>query len=360
MIFEKIHTVPTSDELIDKAFRRAARAKAGKTVRDRDGAMKAHESMIMTSGNILSDNLANTVRRFPNFDDLSDFYYELTDVVVGIDDLRIALGSADWASAKLHEISREYVGKIRKSKDPVKTRKEAFGRMASVIGSINKHLIFLNDARNVMRKFPDVREEPTIVVAGYPNVGKSSFVARVTGAKPEIASYPFTTKGVLIGHFERNHDRYQVIDTPGLLDRPMSERNEVELQAISAIKHLDAVVLFILDASETCGYEIADQKRLLDEVVANFEMPVYVVANKCDHDLFKIPDFVDVKMSTATGENLDSIVDRLVEMIEETKNEKEAKEEAEEAARELSEEMAEEAAKLSEELGEELDKADLE
>ena len=36
MIFEKIHTVPTSDELIDKAFRRATRAKAGKTVRDKD------------------------------------------------------------------------------------------------------------------------------------------------------------------------------------------------------------------------------------------------------------------------------------------------------------------------------------
>ncbi|WP_440952982.1 NOG1 family protein [Methanococcoides sp. FTZ1] len=323
MIFEKIHTVPTSDELIDKAFRRATRAKAGKTIRDNDSALRAHESMVMTSGNILSDNLSNIVRRFPNFDDLPDFYYELTDIVVGIDELRQALGGVDWASQKLHEISREYVGKIRKSKDPVTTRKEAFGRMASVMSAVEKHLIFLNEARNILRKLPDVRDEPTIVVAGYPNVGKSSFVSMVTGARPEVASYPFTTKGVLIGHFMRGHDRYQVIDTPGLLDRPMSERNDVERQAITAIKYLDAVVLFIIDASETCGYAIEEQKRLLDEVVQNFELPIYVVANKADHERFEMPDFVDVKMSTATGESLDIIVDKLVEMIDEIKKEKE-------------------------------------
>jgi nucleolar GTP-binding protein len=323
MIFEKIHTVPTSDELIDKAFRRATRAKAGKTIRDKDSGMRAHESMIMTSGNILSDNLSNIVRRFPNFDDLPDFYYQLADIVVGVDDLRLSLGSVDWASNKLHEISREYVGKIRSSKDPVATRKEAFGRMASIMSTVSKHLIFLNEARNLLRKLPDVRDEPTIVVAGYPNVGKSSFVSMVTGASPEVASYPFTTKGVLIGHFMRGLERYQVIDTPGLLDRPMSERNDVERQAVTAIKYLDAVVLFILDASETCGYEIEDQKRLLDEVVQNFDLPIYVVANKCDHPRFEMPEFVDINMSTATGENIDSIVDRLVEMIDENKKENE-------------------------------------
>lgn len=318
MIFEKIHTVPTSDELVDKAFRRATRAKAGKKITGKESAQRAHESMVLTASNILSDNLANITRRFPNFDDLPRFYYELADILVGVDKLRKSLGNVEWASGKIHDIAREYVGKMRKSSDKVATRKEAFGRMGSIMRSISKDLEFLNDARNILRKLPSVYpDEPTIVVAGYPNIGKSSFVSRVTGARPEIASYPFTTKGVSIGHFFRNKKRYQVMDTPGLLDRPMSERNEIELQAITALKYLDAAVLFILDASETCGYEVEDQKRMLEDVKENFEMPILVVANKSDLPNFKQLDFVDMNMSTLTGEGIDEVVDRLVKMIEE-------------------------------------------
>ncbi len=314
MIFEKIHTVPTSDELIDKAFRRATRAKAGKNSSKRRTIAEAQESMIITAGNILSDNLSNIVRRFPSFDSLPDFYYELVDIVVGVDELRAALGSADWAASKTHEISREYVGRIRDGGDPITIRKEAFGRLASVMASVSKKLIYLNSARNILRKLPDIRVEPTLVVAGYPNVGKSSFVSIVTGARPEVASYPFTTKGVLIGHFQRDGIRYQVIDTPGLLDRPMAERNDVEMQAITAIKYLNCVLLFIVDPTESCGFEVKDQLNLLSEVKENFPMPVLVVANKSDLAHSDIP--MDMSMSTLTGEGVEEVADRLVGMVE--------------------------------------------
>ncbi|MGB9132765.1 MAG: GTP-binding protein, partial [Methanosarcina sp.] len=68
MIFEKIHTVPTSEELINKAFKRAARAMSGKTIENREGRFRANESMLLTAANIFTDNLANIVRRFPSFD----------------------------------------------------------------------------------------------------------------------------------------------------------------------------------------------------------------------------------------------------------------------------------------------------
>ena len=191
--------------------------------------------MLLTAANILTDNLANIVRRFPSFERLPRFYYELTDILVGVEKLKMSLASVDWASRKIHEVARSYVGKIRTSEVPEPVRKEAFGRLASIIKSINKDLLFLNEARNILRKLPDVQDEPTIVIAGYPNVGKSSFVSKITGASPEVAPYPFTTKGVTIGHFTRDGVRYQVMDTPGLLDRPMSERNDIERQAITAI-----------------------------------------------------------------------------------------------------------------------------
>jgi nucleolar GTP-binding protein len=316
-IFEKIHTVPTSEELINKSFKRAARAMSGKTIDDRESRFKANESMVLTAANIFTDNLANIVRRFPSFDQLPRFYYEITDILVGVEKLKMSLASVDWASKKIHEVARSYVGKIRDADLPEPVRKEAFGRIASIIKSINKDLLFLNEARNILRKLPDVQDEPTIVVAGYPNVGKSSFVSKITGASPKIAPYPFTTKGVTIGHFTRDGVRYQVMDTPGLLDRPMSERNIIERQAITAIHFLDAVVMFMIDPSESCGYEIKDQKRLLAEIQENFELPMLVVANKADRPEFRKMEEVEMNVSMITGEGVEDVVDRLLVMIEE-------------------------------------------
>jgi nucleolar GTP-binding protein len=317
MIFEKIHTVPTSEELIDKAFKRAARAMSGKTIGGRESRLKANESMLLTAANILTDNLTNIVKRFPSLDQLPRFYYELTDVLVGIEKLKMSLASVDWAGKKTHDIARSYVGKMRDSNTPEPVRKEAFGRLASIIRSISKDLLFLNEARNILRKLPDVQDEPTIVIAGYPNVGKSSFVAKITGASPEIAPYPFTTKGVTIGHFTRERVRYQVMDTPGLLDRPMSERNYIERQAITAIQFLDAVVMFMLDPSESCGYELKAQKNLLAEIRENFNLPLLVVANKVDRPDFQNLKEVELNMSTVAGEGIEEAIVRLLKMIEE-------------------------------------------
>lgn len=55
--------------------------------------------------------------------------------------------------------------------------------------------------------------------------------------------------------------RWQVIDTPGILDRPLEERNIIEMQAITALAHLHCAVLYFIDISEQCGYTIAQQVR---------------------------------------------------------------------------------------------------
>jgi nucleolar GTP-binding protein len=115
------------------------------------------------------------------------------------------------------------------------------------------------------------------------------------------------------------NERYQVMDTPGLLDRPMSERNAIELQAISALKHLKAVVLFIIDPTETCGYEVKDQVNMLNEVKQQFPLPLLVVANKSDLPQFRDLDIADMKMSTMTGDGIQQVMDRLVTMIQEKK-----------------------------------------
>ncbi len=313
MIFEKIPTVPTSEELLDKSFRRAARAKHGKRILDRTSKLKAEESMLLTAANILSDNLRNIVKKFPSFDQIPPFYLELANILVGVEEMKMNLASVQWAGSKINEISRKYIAMMRTSEDAKVVRKQAFGRISSIMESIDGSLRFLNDARNTLRKLPDIGEEPALVVAGYPNVGKSSFVVLVSSAKPEIAQYPFTTKGLAVGHFTIDKKRYQVIDTPGLLDRPLEERNEIELQAVSALKHVGNVILYIIDPSETCGYALEKQIHLLEEIKKEFAVPILVVANKSD--ISQPVEGADMSMSTLTGEGVDAVLDRLVEKV---------------------------------------------
>lgn len=312
MMFEKIRTVPTADELLDKAYSRAVRAGRGK-IKEVTNKEELEESMLLTASNIITDNLRNITGDWPSLDKMNDFYKELTGVLVGIDRLKMSLASLDWAASKVKEISRKYVGIMRKSPDPVIVRKQAYGRISSIVYDVDKDLRFLNDARNKLRGLPDVKDEPTIVVAGYPNVGKSSFVTDITGATPEIAQYPFTTKNITIGHFIYKRKRYQVIDTPGLLDRPLEERNDIERQAISALRHVGNVVLFIIDPSETCGYTLEEQYHLLGEVKKFIRMPILAAANKID--IKGATAEADMCMSTLNGEGVMAVRDRLVELI---------------------------------------------
>ena len=122
-----------------------------------------------------------------------------------------------------------------------------------------------------MREIPSIDYTmPCVVIAGYPNVGKSSILKCLSSAKPKIAQYPFTTKEIIIGHLNKRegyiNKTYQIIDTPGLFDRPLDERNLIEKQAIAALNHLADIILFVFDPSETCGYSLHDQKELLSQI----------------------------------------------------------------------------------------------
>ncbi|WP_313693422.1 NOG1 family protein [Halorarum halobium] len=310
MIFENLPTTPRAEELVDKAFSRAARAGRAK------GGIEAQESMLRTAGNILSDNLENVSNDWPDFEyEVDPFYYELADAVVDVDELRQSLSEVNWASNQIAELRSEYASKIRRSSAETarKHRKQAFARMADVVDEIAEDLLSVGEARDALKGLPEIRpDEPAIVVAGYPNVGKSSFVNEVTRASNEIASYPFTTKAVQIGHFERDRVRYQIIDTPGLLDRPADERNDIERQAVSALTHLADAVLFVVDASGDCGYPLEDQLTLLEEVESTFDSPVLVVCNKSDRS--REVD-ADAYMSVTEDENVEGVLDLAVEAV---------------------------------------------
>ncbi|MEF8808420.1 NOG1 family protein [Natronomonas sp.] len=315
MHFEDLPTTPRSEELVDKAFSRAARAGRAKQ------GIEAQESMLQTSANILSDNLQNVVTSWPDFELVDDFYYELADATLaetdvgGIDNLRQHLSSVMSAGRQIEHLKEEYHGRIRNADSDTarKLRKQAFARLADVTEGVADDLLAIGEARDALKVLPDIRaDEPAIVVAGYPNVGKSSFVNDVTNARNETASYPYTTTGINVGHIERDHIRYQLVDTPGVLDRPSEERNAIESQAVSALEHLADAVLYMVDASGACGYPLEDQLELLDEVESRFDVPVIVVCNKSDRSTDVEADHY---MSIETGENVENVLDAMIDAV---------------------------------------------
>ncbi len=319
-----IPTVPTAQELLDKAFRRSVRARAGKSAGKR-----ADKAMILTASNILVDNLRMVVRRFPNFDEIDKFYSDTIDTLIGLDKLKTSLGSVNWAASKIYELSRAAIGRLDRVQDPAATRRQVYGRISSIMREIAPDLDFLIEARNTINALPHITTEPTILVAGYPNVGKSSFVSQVTKAKPQIASYPFTTKGVVVGHIQCDGKRYQIIDLPGLLDRPLNKRNPIELQALSALRHLGDAVLFIIDPTDSSGYDLEEQLHLLNELRREITLPFVVATNKAD----LVPATIvneGYQMSTKSGDGIDKVLSCLIDRATEHKSRASALTEGEE------------------------------
>ena len=311
--FEGLPTTPKGDELVDKAFSRAARSGRAKSGHD------AQQSMLLTASNIISDNLENVVSGWPDFERLDPFYYNLADAIVGVDALRQHLNEVSWASRKATDIRHEYEDLMRGSDVDLarKHRKQAFARLADVVEEVEDDLDALLDAREQLRGLPDIRpDEPTIVVAGYPNVGKSSFVNAVTRASNEEASYPFTTTQVHVGHVDHQHIRYQLVDTPGLLDRPPEERNEVESQAVSALEHAADTVLVILDPSGECGYPLDVQRSLRDALAAEFDAPVLSVFNKADRVRGQTFEDADHVMSVTENETVQAVLEAAIAAVD--------------------------------------------
>jgi nucleolar GTP-binding protein len=309
----EIPTVLTADEILDKAFKRASKVDYEGPTR-LETVREINISKLKSSSDTIVSTMGKYVKAFPSIDRQSPFYAELINVTIGRDKLKKALGAIDWSRGNVARIARDatrQMASARKIDAIDEIRRAAYGRISSFVKQVGKELKFLSKARDIMKKYPAINpEQPTVVIAGAPNVGKSQLVAKISTAKPRIAVYPFTTQEISVGTFERKYFRYQVVDTPGLLDRPLEERNSMELRGILALKHLADLVIFVFDPTESCGYPMSEQEHLLKQIREQFStVPIIEVENKAD--LTKSKD-ERLKISASTGYNVTKLVDRIV------------------------------------------------
>ncbi|MFX0143851.1 MAG: GTPase, partial [Candidatus Hodarchaeota archaeon] len=256
--FDKFYHAPNSKELLDIAFKRGMKssAKVSRNAPIIIKAKKKESKRIKVTIETLIDRIQKIIKMVPIIDELPDFYRELASILVNIDELKLNLGKINGILPILKKIEREYINKLNRIEAPKEgdqLRRAAFGRISSIISKQNANLEYLNEIRGRLREIPSIDYTmPCVVVAGYPNVGKSSIVKNIsTNKKIEIKEYPFTTKKLNMGHLEieRRFDKIKIqcLDTPGILDRSMSKRNNIELQAILALRLISDLILFIFD-----------------------------------------------------------------------------------------------------------------
>jgi nucleolar GTP-binding protein len=285
----EIPTILTAEELLDKGFRRAQKVQ----VTDPDfrfRMQKLNKSKVDSLASVIDSTLEKYIKAFPSFNNLSPFYMALIDILEPIDDIKRMLGRLEGVRREVKRIQTKTIRQITRTAKPQYMdlkRNEAFGRIASLIRDLDADLKHLNIVREKFKTLPSIStKHPTAVVAGYPSVGKSQLVKMLSTADPAVASYPFTTKDLTVGYFNHRRTRYQVVDTPGLLDRPFEKRNAIEKQAILAVNLLSNTCVFLIDPTGHCGFTMEPQIDLLMKTVETIpQMDILLVINKSDLDL---------------------------------------------------------------------------
>lgn len=165
-------------------------------------------------------------------------------------------------------------------------------------------------------------------IIGYPNVGKSSLLAALSKAKPQIADYPFTTLEPILGVVEYDNERFVLAEIPGLIEGAHQGKG----LGLEFLRHAmrTRLLIHLLDGQAASPLEnmikVNNELALFDATLA--ERPQVVVINKVDapevrarrQELLK--EFAEALItplfiSAATGEGLKGLVETTWKMLKE-------------------------------------------
>lgn len=123
-------------------------------------------------------------------------------------------------------------------------------------------------------------------IIGFPNVGKSTFLSRVSNAKPKIANYHFTTLSPILGVVDlEGTDGFVIADIPGLIEGA----SEGVGLGHEFLRHIERTKLFIhmVDAASTEGRDPLNDILIINKELENYspeliKRPQVIAANKTD------------------------------------------------------------------------------
>lgn len=180
-----------------------------------------------------------------------------------------------------------------------------------------------------------------VALVGFPNVGKSTLISRISAAKPKIADYPFTTLEPNLGVVRlddggtrvSSHGRGEpfemvVADIPGLIEGA-SEGRGLGHQFLRHIERARALVILI-DLADGAAEAPADQLRILLDELGSYqpdllERPRIIVGSRLDvaapEHVGHLPEGAELAISAVTGEGLPQLVGRMAEAVRQARAE---------------------------------------
>eukprot|EP00585_Thalassiosira_rotula_P003986 CAMPEP_0196138050 /NCGR_PEP_ID=MMETSP0910-20130528/5829_1 /TAXON_ID=49265 /ORGANISM="Thalassiosira rotula, Strain GSO102" /LENGTH=711 /DNA_ID=CAMNT_0041398607 /DNA_START=114 /DNA_END=2246 /DNA_ORIENTATION=+ len=287
--FKKMAPVPSAHDLVDIVLTRTQRRTPTvvhpgyKITRIRNFYMRK----IKFTQQTISDRLTTMLADFPRLSDIHPFYSDLCNTLYDRDHYKLALGQINTAKQLVDSVARDMIRMVKYGDSLYRCKclkRAALGRMCTILKRQKASLSYLEEVRKHMSRLPALDPNTrTLLMCGLPNVGKSSFMNKITRANVDVQPYAFTTKSLFVGHTDYKYLRWQVIDTPGILDHPLEQRNTIEMQAITALAHLTCSVLYFMDISEQCGFTIEQQCNLFRSIQPLFaNKQLVVVINKID------------------------------------------------------------------------------
>ncbi|MCB0278467.1 MAG: GTPase ObgE [Calditrichaeota bacterium] len=160
-----------------------------------------------------------------------------------------------------------------------------------------------------------------IGLVGYPNAGKSTLLSVLSGAKPKIADYPFTTLEPKLGIISHHNDSFVMADIPGIIDGA-AEGKGLGHQFLRHIERTKSIAYII----DSCDEHLEDSYRTLKSELSKYsklllEKPSIVIFTKSDLietellelDFAKGLDYIII--SAVQHNNLDNLREKLYQQV---------------------------------------------
>lgn len=166
-------------------------------------------------------------------------------------------------------------------------------------------------------------------LVGFPNAGKSTFISRISAARPKIADYPFTTLSPVLGVVSHKENSFVIADIPGLIEGAHQGMG----LGTRFLKHIERTWLLVhmIDLSGGPDKDPWKDYRAINTELESFspellEKPQLVAFNKIDLpeamgrlkkavDTFKRKGIKTFPISAATGEGIAPLLDEIVRLL---------------------------------------------
>ena len=162
-----------------------------------------------------------------------------------------------------------------------------------------------------------------VALVGFPNSGKSTFISRISAAKPKIGDYPFTTLEPNLGVVRLDDDFEMVVaDIPGLIEGASEGRG----LGHRFLRHVERarVLVVLIDLAPSEGRSPAEQERVLLDELGRYqpdllERPRIVVGSRADVADSDV-EWQGPRMSAITGDGLREVVGQMASLVHEARD----------------------------------------